>query len=382
VYIAITSCWHFQGHRLDVYTHWLTQALTLMQQHKVEAILHCGDVFHYGRVGNSDAPSSSVVDAVRSAVEAAQIPMFMAEGNHDQNNHPHRSALVLLDGTPRMAHMGNLSWFNLRQDGIAYICADWQPGMSTDHWLVWLGTCLDSAFVDHRKVVVFGHVDLADRSHSDSGAWPRPSVKQLEVLADGRDVHWFLGHIHEAESWGVTTKRPGKVQIVGALRRLRWDEAGNPDGFVLFDTETGNTTRIPLDGPRYIDLTAGEELPEVSRPGDVVRAGAAEQRVTEYVSSAFGTALDLVTPPREREKANTSSIILKPGGSLEDHMVSWYQQQEGITPTLSECLAEVRALLPEGCARGVGMGVSCVLWVVSCMCVLCGCECLCVCLRV
>lgn len=316
--VAVTSCWHLQGHRLNVNTYWIKEAIRKMMDHGVGCILHCGDLFHYGRVGTREAPAPTIVGELKWATYA-RAPIFLAEGNHDQNAHPHLSALTLIDRTAGWAWMGWCDYFDLC-DGVACVAVDWSPGVSTEDWLERVQARVKSARHAAKLVIVYGHLDILEGSHG-SGDWPSPSVKQLSQLG-GEGVYWFFGHHHRHHQYAPN------IQTVGALHRLRWDEADNPDGFTIINTDTREVQRILLNGPKYYDLTKpGAVAPTVFGVGDCVRAHEiipADQTPHPDLS----VAVDILPRPVERTAATVQPIPgLTAGRSPEDWFRAWCQSR-------------------------------------------------------
>lgn len=353
--VGITSCWHLQGHRLQERLYWVEQALRRMKADGVTAVLHCGDVFHYGRVGSPDAPASTVVGALREVVAGVGLPIFMAEGNHDQCDAPHRSALALLDGAPYFAHMGGHQWFELPRMDTALVALDWTPAQSLPDWLAALKRRLAAAVEACGHVLVFGHVDPLEVSHG-SGAWPRPSFRDLEGLFP--DVWWFLGHNH-----GARMLSP-RVRVVGALSRLRWDEAENVDGWyeVCGDMEI---SRHALNGPRF--LTEFNSLDKDGlRRGDEIRLPLPDPWFSNAATLA-GARVTVVPPPTERaRKAVVGAAGVHPGATVAEALQAWLQHA-GRAELAGACLTELRSLeSAEKSYQGRGVTVAEVAAVVVC----------------
>ncbi len=264
--IAVTSCWHLAGDHLEDRLYWIDRALEQMHHSGVRAVLHCGDLFNYARIGTKDAPAPVIIEGLKRVLTRWRLPIFAAVGNHDQVEGHDSSAVRALDGLPYFAHMGGLPNFELPVEGfeeVSFVAVDWEPRMDNAEWAMRLGSRVGYG----KRTVVFGHADLPEVSQLDlpNSRWPRPTYRELELIREWAPesdrVLFFFGHNHSG-SEGWSGEHGTFVRGVPALTRLRWDEADHVDGWLKIEPLHDGSMMVshqPLHGPEFIDLTDGTQ---------------------------------------------------------------------------------------------------------------------------
>ena len=357
--IAVTSCWHLHGEDLHDRIYWIDRALKDMRDLGVSLVLHCGDLFHYARIGTKSAPAPVVIEALKGVVSRHRLPVFLAEGNHDQVEGHDCSAVRALDGMPYLSYFGRLPGFDLGEGlpGLGFVASDWHPNQTVEEWREHLKERV--RWVGKPDVVVYGHADLVEASKVGvhSGSWPRPSLQDLqEVVRDVGDVRvWgFFGHNHA----GTDLEGHGRAYVmgVGALVRTRWDEAGNHDGWVLLDTDRLDhegarwATLIPLNGPKFLDLTQckvpffREEFPL----GSVVRV------LTSQVPDALARGFSIsevrmeVVPdaPEERPRSETMRTSVRLGMTMPEALRRWGEDESEDVVEATRILKSLHEAVP------------------------------------
>lgn len=392
--IALTSCWHLDPADWEMRLRWIDRALGQMKAGGVRALIHCGDLFNIGRIGGREAPAPTIVAGLRGVIEAWRIPMFVVEGNHDQNEAPHPSAIRALDGCPFIAHMGaSFDHFLLPVDGyyeVAFMGLDWAPRQGTQQWKDQLWERFRRTHLSHphiKQVLVFGHVEPQEFSHGER-PWPQPSLDDLEILAHeakscfNLSVRYCFGHIHKSSIHQ-------RVRMVGALMRRRWDEKSHEDGWDYYvpntqvaellanqehlPTISGSVSnffhRVPLNGPRYLEIDDADDLPGFHfRDGDVVRCRSeisaavsvamSQQTTTLAGELPFTTRLEVVQQPVLLQTPSRRVTELQPGMGPEEALRVWLEEDESLqSQTFREdCLSTLREFTLDR-TQAVGRGV-------------------------
>ena len=157
---------------------------------------------------------------------------------------------------------------------------------------------------DKRPLIIIGHLDC-------EGITPGSEVNEM---ARGREVFWptkeiaecfpdalcFGGHIHQKQ---VYEKDGCRIQIVGSLSRLSFDEQDHVPGIHILDTETRELEFIPIEAPVFDTFYPGVLLAPNIRFVRVTQPAAMEdsefKKLKEYLVSC-GCAIKVL--PKERKR--------------------------------------------------------------------------------
>lgn len=332
--IAITSCWHIRGDRLKEQTHWIREALRSMKQQGVRAILHCGDLFHRPAIGSKDAAAPTVIGELREALHGFGIPLFLAEGNHDQLEGKY-SAIRALDGLQHLVYMGEIpTGFNMNNveapgfEDVQFLAVDWTPQMDNEIWKERLVERITSALrwskennKHHRgRVVVYGHVDVSQVPRMDECSWPNMTSESVSEAVRNipglTHCSFFFGHNHSGFGQSCCHRRP--VVGVCAMMRHTWGEAGNIDGWYLLDSETLTAKHMPLNGPVWVDYTEKADIIRIPELPAYSRVRLRKNQVAGRLDTESKLSVELMPELATERQRTQRETNIRPGmGMLE-----------------------------------------------------------------
>jgi len=293
--VAIVGDLHARGKDLDQLLAQAEAAGEVMKVREVELVIQAGDVFDRANIGDGDAPTGTVVKAARDAMNMIRpffrTPMVAVAGNHDMPGAGGHDALQALENERHLnivreaRTVGKIAllpwswdWTRSAEDELRRICAE--P-------------------VD----LLVGHVEVVGARMSGSACCePRPGRWQVSrALLEELPVRRIaLGHFHARQD--LTGGRGG---YVGALRQLNHGEEGNPAGFEIFDTCTGNAEWFEVGAAkRYktVVVMPGEPVPPVN--GDILRVRFEAAPTGEEVRrlEAAGAKIEVMVETQERAR--------------------------------------------------------------------------------
>jgi DNA repair exonuclease SbcCD nuclease subunit len=161
----------------------LTRILSVAREEGVDAILVAGDLFEHERV------SPDTVEFLRTSFERAELPVFLAPGNHDWLSERSPYATVRWSGNVHVFTEPALRPVTLA-DGLTLWGAAHRAPANTDGFF--------AGFRVERGGVHLALAHASERSllgWQESGKQPHAPFDAAEVVASGLH-HAFLGHYH------------------------------------------------------------------------------------------------------------------------------------------------------------------------------------------
>lgn len=262
--IALCGDTHFRGRDLDNRILVFSKMMQICRDKKVDYVLHGGDLFDKGSVGDKDAPSERIVNEIISTYGHG-IPMLLAAGNHDQygdigngldfihHSEITKSEAVELHHILPDVDVATIPW--LRND------------KNYSHTVY---NKLNSFKSTAKTRIILGHLNVIGCSIGEDGYVTAESYFSFglpDLCSVGFDpTHIFLSHIHSRMELNE------KARYLGALTQLRYHEDENSKaGFHLFDTDSGVIDFIDLSEWASEYKTIQEEDLEKQLEKDYVR---------------------------------------------------------------------------------------------------------------
>lgn len=381
--IGFMSDEHFSGKSLKPRLKCLDEALSIMQKRRVDWLLRGGDTFNCGSIfdGVHDArraySATEILGGVYDSFSQFKKPIITLLGNHD---------IIESDplGHSALSSLRNPMWLHHKKPGVhmiassdereivMIICIPWvHPLAHAQNAYADVGAPANLPWAEvpdaicrnlkirkmelmaefrkkpvYQKValstILLGHVEVR-------GAWGDSYVRMLPGAAGtfsveglqsiGADISMF-GHIHARQALWDTG------HYIGALTRLTFGEADNPDGFAIYDTRTRDLKWYELSsGPRFHkNVTPGQIKAFDLRDGDHVKFSASPLAVAQDPSLTSlclesGVAISYAASTK-RVASERPSLV---GSSLWDLLSHW-MSVSGLTPT-QDVLSHMQKIL-------------------------------------
>lgn len=265
----------------DFYRAWDHLINAILDQ-KPDFVIHAGDLFHTTRPSNR-AIAVALLGIQR--VSEAGIPLVMISGNHS---------------TPKIRTTGSIfESINLFPNVYAAFRSQYQSFQIKNCEIHCVPHCslteqLQSAFSEikvHRKndyQILVTHGAWAGEKAFSMGEFNEQRLPDLEQVTDIRFDYIALGHYHRH----IQIKP--HIVYSGSTERTSFNEAGNPTGYVLVDTDTNQIEYRHLPSRAMIklapidcrELTAAQIYDELNK------------RSTENLKDAL-VSLALINVPRQ-----------------------------------------------------------------------------------
>jgi len=266
--VANTADWHIGGKDLEAAEAQLNALVEACDARMVHVLTIAGDVFERPNVGDNHGSTGAVAGVAVRAVKRLTdvgIEVIIVHGQHDQSGPGSAPATRVFQGMPlvrisqraRIVLVGDLS--------IACLPWCWEGGDPV--------AIIRDARIAIRPTMLLAHIQVIGGLMSKTftceakpGQW---QIKRGELAALPFD-RYALGDFHKRHDLFN-----GRGGYVGALRQLNFGEAGNPAGFEIWNTETGEVEWIELDAaPRYrtVEIDSADAggllASESTTPGD------------------------------------------------------------------------------------------------------------------
>lgn len=275
--IALIGDLHARGKDLDRIAGALASAVRIARDKGCNRIIQAGDVFDRYNVSDRSASVGSVYRAVIDAFDGFSIQTDIVPGNHDQAGAGQKDALEPLPDV----EIHRRAEFDVLHDGTAVFYLPWgcnpdnpfsDDSMSIEETVTWRNA---------KRRLIVAHCEIAgsltntDRMMTGHGfTLDKEWIRSLnpDVVA--------LGHIHLRQDMGLGSVWGG---YLGSLVQTGFGEGLNyepgkdrghqPQGFVIWDTDTNEIEWIDLDVPKYWTIPS-EWYPEIKAQipaGDLIR---------------------------------------------------------------------------------------------------------------
>jgi DNA repair exonuclease SbcCD nuclease subunit len=255
--IAFLADVHARGKDLALFERQLRSALNAAEDNGAELVCIAGDVFDRSNIADRYASTGAIVQAVTGPLYASNLSHVIVRGDHDVAGVGSVDALAVLDQIENVTVVDEPLGFS-PLPGLHLTCLPWQWGADVDAnealrtmmplaspktTTVLLAHCLvrGSSFPAH-----YGNGNTAKRWCLDEG-FLQSSAFDFVALGDWHQRNLFLG------------RRGG---YIGALRQLNYGEAGNPQGFIVWDSVSGNITACDINEcERHVVVRMGGDGP-------------------------------------------------------------------------------------------------------------------------
>jgi DNA repair exonuclease SbcCD ATPase subunit/DNA repair exonuclease SbcCD nuclease subunit len=238
--ICLTSDSHFRGRDLENRIKVFSKMVQICESYEVDLIIHAGDLFDKGYVGDKKAPAEKIVQSVMRAC-SEHIPMILLSGNHDQyGEFGHGLDFIHHPMITKVDKVEHIHW----TDDLSIFCIPWLRNDKDYSQRVY--EKLENTKVYGAKTrIVVGHLNVIGCSIGEHGYVNAESYFSfgLPDLENSKydPTHLFFGHIHNKMILSE------KSRYLGAMTQLRFHEdEGKKAGFHLFDTDKGTVDFVDL----------------------------------------------------------------------------------------------------------------------------------------
>lgn len=218
-----------------------------IKEHKIDAVLHCGDLVDRKR-GISYVVAETLRKRIIEPLASLEVPVIVACGNHDAPFDKHSTATNALneligDRYPTFTvHNEPTIWKGWGHPlmVIPWICAsNYNKSMETMEKI-------------DRHTVLFGHLEL--NGFKMYKTTPECSHGlDAKILKNAKRV--FSGHFH-------TPSDVGDVHYVGAPYEMNWHDYNDWRGFLIYDTDKNEITRIQNTDTMFAEIEYVDVVPK------------------------------------------------------------------------------------------------------------------------
>ncbi|MFA5112669.1 MAG: metallophosphoesterase [Candidatus Margulisiibacteriota bacterium] len=265
--LVIVADLHFQGKILKDKTVAWDNVVDKILEMKADRVNLAGDVFHKSNIADREASMGTIYRPFMDGVNrltGAGIVVEIDQGNHDMATGDQKSALEPI----KDAGIRVVDTFGQTTEGDDFIVCHIPWIADTEerqkNLAIWL-TEIKRLFRGNRSKckIVVGHI-MVKGAQLNSGVCLRKGSFEVdpEILDDlGADVIAF-GDIHKRQRY-----------YVGAMSQNNFGEEGNPQGFMVVDTEKRTHEFIEIAAPQYrtIEVEKDSSADVIGLPGDYLK---------------------------------------------------------------------------------------------------------------
>lgn len=226
----------------------LEQLFNYCRKNTIPNIWFLGDLFH-ARSKIDIAVYTAVYELLKIWREQGREKILMAVGNHDQylKDGSINSSIPLIElirawDIPGFIDSGD------RKFGISIL-----PYMTSAEQI---RTVIDTYFLkqypEGMKKILLAHLPISG-AKVGSGFHPREEATLEDIQAEEWDLV-LLGHYHRRQ------RLADNVWYVGAPIQQDFGDEGNPDGFMVLDTETLELEAVPIVSERFVTVKSMGEV--------------------------------------------------------------------------------------------------------------------------
>lgn len=236
-------------------------ALREAQERECDKFVILGDLF------DTTSPRPPIVKGTLDLLRSFDLDVLVLMGNHDmESDEPGDNAVDVLQDVTNDVSVQTYPQVICCQ-GSNLVMVPFQPGDASE----WLPEVLEHLSSSQGRSMVGGtlclHLGLSDKQ---TEFWLRSShdsvsVDLVRTLMDKHGIaRCFSGNWHRYARWDQAGVRNPIIQC-SALAPTGWDNPGlGRNGFMLvLDTETGETERVIIPGPRFLTVSSDGELSEL-----------------------------------------------------------------------------------------------------------------------
>ena len=264
--IALSADWHSRGVDHVLFDAQLQALVDRCIEEQIEILAVAGDLYDHPSIGDEHASTGRQIATINRELHRLveqDVDVLLISGNHDLPPTGEAGALHAQDGRSGVyvVHY-QPEMVSLREVGFLCVPWSWFP-RPVPEMLNGLGIA--------DAQILLAHVRVPGALVREAVPWlptrPEWAIGQDELHKLGK--HLALGDFHRRQELV-----DGRGGYVGALRQLDWRNAGDPQGFEILETDTGERTWIELDKTPYhriVELEPGESPPE-PRPNEKIIA--------------------------------------------------------------------------------------------------------------
>lgn len=255
---------HLRGKDLNNADKQLSAFTSICKEKGVKKIIYAGDIFDNPSIFDKFSSTGAIAEIahknIANQIEFAEI--FMIPGNHDKAGIGTADALHIFDSTPSLKIIRNPEIIPLSKeenlDGL-FIPWEWNPNKNAEEIISDLLNKYESQKFNNRKLILIAHLQVIGAKISNNlcceakpGNW-QLSRTFLEEISE-KLSYIALGDFHKNQE---LIKNKGGY--IGALRQLNFGEEGNPQGFIIFDSDSLKAEYIEInESPKYISISIGD----------------------------------------------------------------------------------------------------------------------------
>lgn len=268
------------------------------QDHKCDALIIGGDLFDSTLIGGRGASTGTVVSWAKRGLAAFDGIIYILLGNHELPGVGQAHALEVLRGLPNVEIIDKDCVVDVCGAKIAFLPyispahffshhPEWTPDERRERFAQALVSILEALKAQKPDIFV-GHCAITGAVANKSGFRIFGSGNTMELMADqvlsvAPKVAW--GDFHRRQSFSPNRPNDG---YVGALRQLNFGEEGNPTGYRIIGTDTGEDEFIEIASQQYFNVEAQEYGEQAERFIALAAAGAiVKVRGSEFPSTGF-----------------------------------------------------------------------------------------------
>ena len=242
--IAILKDLHASGYRRDAWKAQFRECLAIAAG--CHAIILAGDIFDSERIGDADASTGDVANDVIAGIQWARkqypnLPEIHAlVGNHDMPKGNALDALAVLEPVGVTVHRGICGSFR----------RDWGPVVGFLNWS-WAESNAEAHVQElfdlqlHPGSLLVTHCDITG-ARMNNGKVADPGAKRWALSREfiakiSESVHVECAHYHGEQ------RISERAWIGPAMIQGNFGHADEPQGFVIFDTETRERRRVDVN---------------------------------------------------------------------------------------------------------------------------------------
>jgi DNA repair exonuclease SbcCD nuclease subunit len=336
--IAIVADAHFRGKKLqDKRLAW-EQAVRKMIDLEIDMLILAGDTFDTRNIGSRYASTGTVLEAFTTPLKTLtdrDIEVIAIKGNgvHEGTNGDQKSPIEVFTNTKVKVAQG-LNHFPVGDVNLYFI--PWLEDQDRDEQLkVFLRYAKDDKFPAFKLIV--GHLTvkgctLNNGTVMQGGGEFEVAPEDLE--ATGADLI-ALGHIHKRQKIGE------KIWYVGALSQDSFGDEGNPQGFMLVDTEKRMHEFIDIDAPKYFTIDDAP-VPNPFHTEDYIKYRFKEPPENyDEIAALPNTTIEIVP---ERDIITREVEGIEAGRSDEDLLRAWLVQKDYTPDDIERIVKEAREI--------------------------------------
>lgn len=324
---------HLRGSDLEVKLDYLKAACLHAKSMGVGWILQSGDWADRPQIGDRAASVARIVGGFLNVVEEVSLPWIIIPGNHDEGapDSPYaietlRHRLIYIVTRPSAILIGGgrvavfaLPWVSRSRYAVSHKTSDDEAYHA---YMEQIPQYFSGIETGNAYRILLGHCEMEGCINANGAVIPGSSHQYSQSSLQKANVNCItLGHIHFRQGY-----------YAGAFMQLNHGEEGNPQGWMLIDTERDETRFYDIDAPRYISISPNQS-PESQgvRPRDYVR---------------------VLAPPAPSVSVLRADAI-SPDTPLTE-LVRMWAERDGLSPDVSriamDIASSIAVTVPEGVA--------------------------------